>query len=146
MEPCIPARKPGIQANILLCLHKLLAKLSVLGHYTTLLNSFVKNKIISWSKVPTTTSGVLPGHILTNFIINALLDANPDRKLGKSPIVHSKLFAKSLRRQRSWSAWIPGLLTRKSKKKYQRRMPFSNTDGAILFPDQTPWLLVWDRD
>ena len=34
-------------------------------------------------KVPTTTSGVPLSHILTN--LNALLDANADRKLGKSP-------------------------------------------------------------
>ena len=34
-------------------------------------------------KDPTTTSGVLLGHFLTNLIIKALLDVNANRKLGK---------------------------------------------------------------
>ena len=38
-------------------------------------------------KVPTSTSGIPPGHILTNLIINALSDANADRKLEKIPNV-----------------------------------------------------------
>ena len=56
-------------------------------------------------KVPTTTWGVPPGHIFYNLITNALLDANADRKPGK----FYWLFAKSSRRRRSLSAWIPGL-------------------------------------
>ena len=36
-------------------------------------------------KAPTTTCGVPPGHILTNSIINTLLDANANRKSGKIP-------------------------------------------------------------
>ena len=70
-------------------------------------------------KVPTTTWGVPPGHILTNLIINWLLDANADRKWGKSPILRAvngwrlPKLAKRLTRQRSLSAWIPGLSTLK---------------------------------
>ena len=49
-------------------------------------------------KVPTTTWGVPPGHILTNLIINWLLDGNADRKWGKSP---------SIRTMNDW--WLPKL-------------------------------------
>ena len=56
-----------------------------------------KNTNFNWKKkksnlifeVLTTTWRVPPGHILTNLIINALLDANADRKWGKSPILWS---------------------------------------------------------
>ena len=70
-------------------------------------------------EVLTTTSGVPLGHILTNLIINALLDANANGNLGKSPI---RLTVKGpkltichqLRKARkSVSAWNPGLLTLK---------------------------------
>ena len=50
-------------------------------------------------KVPTTTWGVPPGHILTNLIINWLLDGNADRKWGKSP---------SIRTVNNW--WLPKLI------------------------------------
>ena len=63
-------------------------------HYSTLLNSFfvfLKKIFVSRSKlifkVPTTTWGVPPGHILTNLIINWLLDVDAYRKWGKSPIL-----------------------------------------------------------
>ena len=49
-------------------------------------------------KVPTTTWGVPPGHILTNLIINWLLDGNANRKWGKSP---------SIRTVNDW--WLPKL-------------------------------------
>ena len=40
-------------------------------------------------KVLTSTRGVLQGHILTNLMINTLMDANADWKLEKSPILRT---------------------------------------------------------
>ena len=74
-----------------------------------------QNKTNCWSKlifkVSTTTWGASPSHILTKLIINALLDANADRKLGKS-IKDSQnwLFANRLRR-RVGQHGFPGLST-----------------------------------
>ena len=52
-------------------------------HNSTLLNSMCFS--LSIFKVPTTTWGYLPGHILTKWIINWLLDGNADWKWEKLP-------------------------------------------------------------
>ena len=64
------------------------SQLLTLQHSTKLL--FFKKSISKLIfKVPTTTSRVPPGHILTNLIINWLLDVNANRKWGKSPILRT---------------------------------------------------------
>ena len=50
------------------------SQLPTLQHSTKLLFFLSRSKLIF--KVPTTTWGILPDYILTNLIINALLDAN----------------------------------------------------------------------
>ena len=77
--------------------------------------------VISWSKlifkVPTTTWGVPPGHILTNLIINWLWMAMPtgngenSQVYGQWTIDDSQnwLFAKRLRRQRVYQHGFSGL-------------------------------------
>ena len=64
-----------------------------------------------------------PGHILTNLIINWLLDGNADRKWGKSPSIwqwtiddcQNWLFANRLRRRRVYQHGFPGLSTSKNQ-------------------------------
>ena len=53
-------------------------------------HSFFVKKNVNLSFL-TTTWGAPPSHSLTNVIINALLDANADRKLGKPPSLFNHL-------------------------------------------------------
>ena len=93
-----------------------LSLLTATWHSSTLLKLFFVIKICQSKltfKVLTATWGALPSHILTNLIINALLDANANRKLGKSPSIQqwtvedsqNCLFANRLRR---WSVYRYG--------------------------------------
>ena len=98
----------GLSADKLAFTSRHYSPLVVTWHNWTLLNSFFTKK--NWSKlifkVPTTISRVPPSHILTNLIMNTLLDANNDRELGKYPRYmvensHNWLFANRLRRRKS---------------------------------------------
>ena len=111
-------------------------------HYSQLLTwqhstkLFLVGFFLNWSKlifkVLTTTWGVPPGYILTNLIINWLLDGNANRKWEKSPSIRTVnnwwlpnlLFANRLRRV--WLPWLQtswrdsGLFAKDNQKKLPR--------------------------